>query len=266
MNATDVLFGELRSLLQESPSAALWERLCAHLDLWPQDALAEVAIPYAADHLARWPDALERPAPVAWLTPLVAPVQLANALHLRGEDAQLIEGALDMTLLRRVHTLAITGGESAGRALLRASNSALLGQIAHLRVPVCGLDDYAMRSLMRRGPHMPLRSLDLSLNLLADRGLSPLTWSHHCNDITTLDLSGNAITADGVRALLRSAFLTNLTHLTLRGARIDDAGAALLAAEPNLARLTHIDLSHNLLTAEGFHTLARSPYLHESLR
>lgn len=41
----DVLFGELRSLLQEAPSEARWARLCEQLDLWPPEALEAVALP-----------------------------------------------------------------------------------------------------------------------------------------------------------------------------------------------------------------------------
>jgi hypothetical protein len=63
----DVLFGELRSLLQEAPSEEVWERVCEQLDLWPPEALEAVALPYVLEHVARWPATVERLAPLRWM-------------------------------------------------------------------------------------------------------------------------------------------------------------------------------------------------------
>lgn len=52
-------FGELRSLLQQPPSAPLYEQLCAHMErIKPDDAL-ERCLPYARAHMDRtWPTEL----------------------------------------------------------------------------------------------------------------------------------------------------------------------------------------------------------------
>jgi hypothetical protein len=73
MSVEDV-FGELRSLLSQAPSEALWEQICALCD-------AEVAhdagrfeaevLPYVSDGLLGWPDAL-RTAPQGWIDAISA--------------------------------------------------------------------------------------------------------------------------------------------------------------------------------------------------
>lgn len=89
MNTThDHRFSELRSLLHHPPSERVWEVLCAQLDLWPHDALVDIALPYASGILARWPQDLRRAAPTGWVndwTEGLEPPQmcLPNTLSLR---------------------------------------------------------------------------------------------------------------------------------------------------------------------------------------
>ena len=55
----EAMFGELRSLLQQDPSAHVWARLCGLLRRWPDTPrLREQVIPYAQERLAGWSDAL----------------------------------------------------------------------------------------------------------------------------------------------------------------------------------------------------------------
>lgn len=63
-------FGELRSLLQQRPSKGLWELITGLLWRWAmqqdREALESLALPYAHQHLERWPQHL-RVAPKTWL-------------------------------------------------------------------------------------------------------------------------------------------------------------------------------------------------------
>ena len=68
---SDLLFGELRSVLQRPASDETWLALCEQLGHWPAHTLAMVALPYALEHLARWPDALRCEAPRAWADALL---------------------------------------------------------------------------------------------------------------------------------------------------------------------------------------------------
>jgi len=60
-------FSELRGELQRGQSRAGWARVCAMLELWPQDEGPERAVRYALDHTANWDPKLKRnPAHWAW--------------------------------------------------------------------------------------------------------------------------------------------------------------------------------------------------------
>lgn len=72
-------FAELRSALQQPPSAEAWRQITHHLDGLSGDAQAlEQATTYAEGLLARWPDAL-RVLPRGWLTRMLRGVTVAQA-------------------------------------------------------------------------------------------------------------------------------------------------------------------------------------------
>jgi hypothetical protein len=83
---TDDLLAELRSLLQQPPKLPVWTALCEQLELWPDDARVEIAIPYALGYLDRWPDAIRRESRYDWVKELRGGrdeprLQLCNALQ-----------------------------------------------------------------------------------------------------------------------------------------------------------------------------------------
>ncbi len=97
----DALFGDLRSILQRPASSETWGALCDHLDLWSNDALEAVALPYSLDIITRWPGELERTAPKRWVERLlagedVASLVVVNTLSL--ESSQLSQPQLTAVL------------------------------------------------------------------------------------------------------------------------------------------------------------------------
>lgn len=59
-------FGELRSILHQSPNHETWLTLCEHLNTWPQDELVASALPYALKLIHAWPSHIGRDAPSSW--------------------------------------------------------------------------------------------------------------------------------------------------------------------------------------------------------
>lgn len=57
-------FGELRSLIQEQPSPALFDRLCV---LIGDEPLCEETLTYLMSHMQGWPSYIKRDAPLRWI-------------------------------------------------------------------------------------------------------------------------------------------------------------------------------------------------------
>ena len=65
-------FGELRSLLQQTPSTQTWERITACLTQLRErtegsERFEEQALAYGREHLSAWPDEIVREAPSSWV-------------------------------------------------------------------------------------------------------------------------------------------------------------------------------------------------------
>lgn len=59
-------FGELRSILHQTPSRETWLTRCEHLNTWPQAHLEAIALPYALDMINAWPGHVGRDVPSSW--------------------------------------------------------------------------------------------------------------------------------------------------------------------------------------------------------
>lgn len=220
----DVLFGELRSLLQEAPSEALWWRLCEHLDLWSEEPLAQLAAPYVAEHLERWPDGVRREAPDRWLTSrLLAP--LANHIALRGYAEPLSQ--------------------------LAASPRA---PAPSLDMSLCGLSAAQLDGLLSTPCLEGVRALDLSLNTLGAEVLPILARSPQLAALHTLDLSLNRLFYEAGSGGLRDLALPQLRALNLSfnmPLTIDD-----LLAAPCAGQLEQLDLRHTSLRDDALVSIA----------
>jgi hypothetical protein len=282
-------FGELRSLLQQPPSAALWGRLCELLDAPEWDEAAERWLPYAADHLDReWPDAL-REWPERWWLRVRQPaaVMLVRAfspgsLNER-QVARLVETIPACGVSLREVRLHLDGrsergpverlgallGPTARRVELRASHasgallSGLLAEEAAVEVlRIEGTLDQsgALLALLLEGEALPsLRSLTLDYNSAEAHWLAAaLPRCGLAGQLEVLALRGARLQAAGAKAMARH-WWERLESLSLVDAGIDgDALAAVLAQTPALHTL---DVSQNALGDDPARWFERAPAL-----
>lgn len=178
-------FGELRSLLQQAPSEAVWEALCKLVGSARWDKEAEVWLPYAADYLDRgWPDAL-RVWPAAWRKKAPQAVELVRSMTVEGHKAGQLEVAASALEAGRAPITGLTLNLSAAtidgvarvlaaapRSLRRLRmvreaapdtllESGVLGRLEALSLEQAGLGDHKLVQLLRTlGPD--LRELGLA--------------------------------------------------------------------------------------------------------
>ena len=145
MTAQPFDFGELRSLLQQPPSAQVWEALCALVFPAKWEKTADQWLPYAQDQLdRRWPDDL-RVMPLKWAQRKRPPsaLQLVRHLSLSYETHRQRDMLLDMFEVARPHIthLSLHSGAAwdarAARALWRALEGSLRGVAIH-QLPLDG--------------------------------------------------------------------------------------------------------------------------------
>lgn len=285
------LFGELRSLLQQHPSASVWLEICALVEQLDEDFLAETALPYALDHLRRWDDDLRR-ARRRWFNHPEPPkyVKLARSakLNRRGlRDRELVE-LLDSQAIRSVRLLDLSDNwiEAAGAAALARSTqlsalreldlghnqikdagfihlcqAASLHALRSLRVTKNDLSPAALEHLAQ-APFTPhLIALDLSNNWLRREAGASLATSP-LDALERLKLDGNQLGDDGIKALLgeRSSLL-NLRELSLKRVGASAQGAHHIAWSAPELRLRHLDLEGNRVGVQGTRYLAESSRL-----
>jgi hypothetical protein len=264
------LFGELRSLLQQPPSAPRWDALCAHLDLWSPAALEEIALPYALDLLEPWPRAL-RVTPRRWLEQArsdAAP-QLALCRTLASPPEQLgwVDDAL-MTALAGCAALsgitALTLQEQAigmiGAAALAASPH--LTRLTSLALTSNPLGAEGAASIAASRSLSSLRSLDLSWCGIGDGGALALAASDTLSHLEHLDLCGDELLNEGGLALARSPLLRTVVTLDLSfNWELSDAACVPLIERADLTRLTHIDLQATASGPGALRALCRAPML-----
>ena len=65
------LFGEIRSVVQCTPSAVLWQSLCELVERWPREQFTTELLPYLCANLVAWPSSL-KVAPQRWIDTILA--------------------------------------------------------------------------------------------------------------------------------------------------------------------------------------------------
>jgi uncharacterized protein (TIGR02996 family) len=93
--------------------------------------------------------------------------------------------------------------------------------------------------------------LDLSNNLLRDRGAHRLATCPHLSRVRGLNLSSSGIGDGGLKALAHSPFLGQLRELYLCDNRISSSGARALAQSPLADRLGLVHLRFNAIGSDG---------------
>ncbi len=273
--AAEDRFAELRSILQEAPSARTWRALCAQLEHWDRAPLQELALPYALGHVQRWPEHLLRDVPERWL-------------------AQILRDEPQPGLVL-CDTLALVPPIMSVDQMVKLINAPQLGPLRSLTINTQYkikartlkqvLDTPKLRTLERLFIHQLINS-SLSLEALtlapidALKGLSlvsaqldDVSWSKLAREarwrsaLTTLDLSHNNLTADtGFRHLLRaSAPAATLSELCLNNNQLSDTLIEALADAPRLGALTTLNLRANRISDAGVARLIGTTHL-RSLR
>lgn len=197
--ALSALFGELRSLLLQPASTQRWIALTEMLSRWPDAAhLEHVAIPYARDHLDRWPPELRTPLG-PWQhaldhDPGHAPfLQLLGALSLQGE--------------------ALLALDDATRAARLAHLATHLGEVRHLTIhDVASPDDATifarlMASWLLEVPWIAkLESITLFMadHEGSDRSMALLlsALSQRCTSLESLHVISDGLMSDATREAL----------------------------------------------------------------
>lgn len=294
-NPDAALFGELRSLLQQAPSEAVWEALCALLEsVTPSPRFEEVERPYLESHLRSWPDAL-RVAPAGWVTPIFmdAPsplLQWARVVDLRahylyGEPIWQLAHHADMRGVTALWLADNNLGDQEARTLAQASS---LRALRHLSLDSNDLFEEGARALASHGALASLESLSAGDTHIGSQGFLHLTCSPLLPSLQALDLHFAAITHEPFIAALRRCWLPTLTHLDLSNnpLRVEallsllscaglprlrsigwsrntltDEGAVALASQATLGGIVRLALAADLLTDRGAIALLRSPHL-----
>ena len=240
MTAGEASFEALRSMLQQPPSEALFERLYS---LYPGGEASEAEHAHLSDVLARWDPMIPRKVPHCWLRNFqLAPLVIfCNTLE---------EPYVDMPY-------AIIGVEGAQIV----TRSPYLANLTALDLLGNKLGPEGAQALAQSPSLANLTSLNLYKSRIGAEGARALAQSPYLANLTSLDLQWNLIGDEGARALAQSPYLANLTSLDLSGNHISDEGAQALAQSPYLANLTSFNLLENWIGLAGEQALNQSPYL-----
>lgn len=284
-------FGELRSVLHQPPSPAVWDQLCDLLDGWHRADLVQTALPYAQDHLRSWPDAL-RVCPLAWIDslrqrkphPALPLVRVVNDPHaFNATLSGLAEQPLPLTALRArgyidhqgVQALArwpsLAGLEMLDLSRCRISSGAValadgLGPaLRQLYLSHCALGDDALQAIVRSPGATKLEVLRLDGNLATDAGVLALAELPCMETLRVLGLGGTDIhrarqtfSAAVMAALVERGVFDGLERLNLSATPLSAAHTnALASARP--VNLRALDLSGCQVTTEALGNLLRAP-------
>jgi hypothetical protein len=116
------------------------------------------------------------------------------------------------------------------------------------------LGDADLRALTR-SPHLgELTTLLLWLNQAGDDGLHALVGAN-LPRLNRLDLSSNLVTDRGAVTLARSPLLAHLTMLDLTANQVSDAGALALAGSVHAGKLAVLELAKNPISLATQNTL-----------
>jgi len=192
----DEAFGEIRSVLQQTPSADAWQALCAVLEGIKIDAhYADAIEPYVLEHLEHWPDAL-RIAPASWAkgltkkTPKPAPLMA-------------LARGLDISSSR-------VGVKSVGYLV----NSPVLADLIYLNLSHNGIKNDGAVTISK-SPHIKnLETLIMTHASVGNRGAVALANCKNLQNLKTLDLTANEMIEEGCDAIQNSPYpdASNRSH------------------------------------------------------
>ena len=238
------MFGEVRSLLQQAPTAQNWEALCQHVSDWGEPGFAESALPYILSHLERWPDHLRR-APLRWAEGLARGAALefapmvrvldARALNLKNEDMWTLARA---PIMKHVTGLNLAHNPIGWRGLshLFDTPEPVAPQLRALDVGASAVGGEGVRLLASSQALRGLKSLALTQLSLSPASLAALSQSEVLGELKALHLGGNDFGERHLEAVSRGELIAGLETLAL------DRNP--LGARGGLWMLRHMGLAH----------------------
>lgn len=255
-------FGDLRSLMQQHPSRALWEQLCQMLDEADPGEMLELWVPYIRGHQRQWPASLGA-APERWIQTLFAGEddipQLSAALSLSVRDRDVgDEEIFELTCSPFVDGLRMLSLGFERRVPWRRERITFgcvrdLIKCAHLK---------GLKTLHLTGQHLgaeslaallspeglpELQVLDMSYNDL--EFLQPSTLAGISHNLSELALRDTELTLQGITALTEAGLLDGLRRLDLSYNRgLDIRGLIELIETPRWGELEGLGLSGCNLT------------------
>jgi|AP45_3_1055517.scaffolds.fasta_scaffold46130_2 hypothetical protein len=188
-------FGEIRSAVQERPSATSWHALYEAIAEVDITQFAEELLPYVAENLKNWPDEL-RVCPQDWLDLLL--------------NADLVHPGL--VLVRRLWRPHLELGD-----LKKIANTSEFSQVTRFGLVSNGLGPKAVRLLLDGPALQSVEFLDLSYNRIGDKGVLEFCRNKKAARLRHLSLDNNGITDEGAMMLANCEHLEGLERLTLFG-------------------------------------------------
>lgn len=247
------LFGEIRSVLQQPPSASRWEELCHYVSEWsgPED-FAEVVLPYILSHLELgWPEWLRR-SPLRWREGLARGASLpfmpmvrvldASRLGLRNED--LLTLARAPMMRSSASALDLSHNPFGWRGLMHVFESApRLEEVRALSLDHTGVGAEGVRLIAETPALHGLEVLSLAQLDVSPESLRTLAMSQHLSALHTVNLSGNNLSERHIEALTDGACFARWHTLLLHDNPLRSRGAIRLFYRAPLSQLRALDIS-----------------------
>ena len=253
-------FGDLRSLLNTSPTPQAWEQLCLWLEDWTSEQQTQRVHAYISAYLNQWPDR-DRRVPKRWIQLLVKGdtplpwLSICRTLNLRGFRAKEIRGyrqALSdvwFDILKRPHLEDISILDVGSNAFTTKDIERMLHDSTLKNVNTLELQRNPLTndvSELLKTPHRfesTIETLGLRHTSLEDDALRPIPLERW-TALRALDLYGNDLLAHTLRHLQECPRLESLN--VGRNGRLSWDGALRLPS------LKHLYIERTPLKNEAF--------------
>ncbi len=270
-------FGEIRSILQQTPSPEAWEALCDQIALWSwphYETFEQQILPYLLHHLESWPDAL-RGAPDRWRPGLLRAAPMPWAPMIRALDASAqgfsvadMETLTMAPVLPHLTALDLSQNRFGAAGLQRLMQSRKLRGLRSLRLADVSLGVDGALPLLDADALPRLDTLDMSNTGINSRtldalgGLNLRAREEPLPALRALVLDRNMLGERAIGALRRTRHARQLERLSLAQTSLTMRSAVELTYAPATFMALHtLDLSENQLGEQTAQLFARNAQL-----
>jgi hypothetical protein len=226
------VFGDVRSVLQQAPSAHGWALLCDRVERMDPERAQQEAIPYALRGLDGWPAAL-RVLPNVWAESIISGVvptgaSLARAITLHSKTLDISRASAIASWAAQVpiERLTLRSGSASHKALMALLNNTSWPALRALTCD-CDLPTTTFTALKIGGQHLAIEELDLR----------------------TIPAKGESASAAEVAALIHAPLIRGLRGLRLRSYAQHPEGLHALREAPWWWRLELLELRSRSLSS-----------------